>query len=170
MDVVVNDPALPYPVRLEVSVLSSRGVEVRSVAVEVPDPTKAGSIKATELRKLKVDTYLRLALETVRQPPVQLDENTFTDASGSTIWGGRPVRQPGRGRPVGDDFLREVADIYRAAVAAQEKAPVDVVRRELQGTRSSAGRWVGQARQRGFLGDAVGPVAGEQERKKRRTR
>jgi hypothetical protein len=65
------------------------------------------------------------------------------------------------GRPrVTDDTLQEVARVYREAVATGE-APTAAVQRHMKRSRSTAGRLVMQARQRGFLGQAKSRMAGE---------
>jgi hypothetical protein len=55
-----------------------------------------------------------------------------------------------QGARVDDDFLEKVASIYRRALD-QGEAPTEAVKTVLHGSRSSAGRWVEQARRRGFL-------------------
>jgi hypothetical protein len=65
-----------------------------------------------------------------------------------------------QGVPVDEEHLRRVAEVYRAAVARGE-APTKAVSRELFASRSTAGRWVMQARKRGFLRPALGRIGGE---------
>lgn len=67
-------------------------------------------------------------------------------------------RRPQRGARITDDQLREVAMVYRAALAESEgrKAPTEAVRDMFTISRSTAGRWVEEARRRGFLGPAPG--------------
>ncbi|MGH7747559.1 MAG: hypothetical protein ACREQ5_22790, partial [Candidatus Dormibacteria bacterium] len=79
----------------------------------------------------------------------------------SPAHGGRrlpPAR--GRGRRTTDEKLRQVTDVYRAAVAAG-KRPTQAVADQLHYKRAHAGRLVMQARQAGFLGPAVKGKAGE---------
>lgn len=64
-----------------------------------------------------------------------------------------------QGVPVTDDVLRKVAEVYRAAHAAG-KPPTQAVAREFVVSRSTAGRYVQRARQRGFLGPTRERVAG----------
>jgi len=66
------------------------------------------------------------------------------------------------GARVTDDELRKVRDVYRAAHAAR-KPPTAEVARELNVSRSTAGRYVQRAREKGFLGPTRPCVAGEQE-------
>lgn len=67
----------------------------------------------------------------------------------------RSAMSPGpRRRVLDDDHYREVADVYRQALADDDPQPVNRVKEELHSARSTAGRWVGEARKRGFLGAA----------------
>ena len=61
----------------------------------------------------------------------------------------RSKRSPRDRRPITDDVLREVAEVYRANVAGG--APTRAVAEELHYSRPSAGRLVMKARGRGFL-------------------
>jgi transcriptional regulator with XRE-family HTH domain len=72
------------------------------------------------------------------------------------------VRSGGRRRnAVTDDHLRSVAGIYRCAVESGE-APTWAVAAAFDGSHSTAARWVGMARARGFLGGTTPGRAGEQ--------
>jgi Family of unknown function (DUF6214) len=68
--------------------------------------------------------------------------------------------QAGDRKRITDDVLQEVARVYREAVAAGEP-PTVAVQRHMGRSRSTAGRLVMQARQRGFLGRARARMAGE---------
>jgi hypothetical protein len=62
------------------------------------------------------------------------------------------------GAPLSDDVLRRVADIYRAAHAAGDP-PTRTVMLAFNVSRSTAGRYVQRARERGFLGPTRQRVA-----------
>ena len=59
------------------------------------------------------------------------------------------VNAPRRG--LTDDFLRAVADSYRALVAEGEQYPIKALARLQYKDISTASRWVTEARRRGFL-------------------
>jgi hypothetical protein len=67
---------------------------------------------------------------------------------------------PRRRGPLRDDDLREIAAVYRAALAAGEP-PTRTVAARFGVARSTAGRWVAEARRRGVLGKARPRMAGE---------
>lgn len=69
-------------------------------------------------------------------------------------------RRPRQGSPVTDHQLGEVAQLYRAAIA-QGVPPTQTIADEMHAARSTAARWVGKARERGFLGAALPGRAGE---------
>lgn len=73
------------------------------------------------------------------------------------------AKAPRRGLPLTDDELREVADIYREAVARGDRSPTRAVGEAKHAARSTAARWVGKARKKGFLGPAMPGRAGERE-------
>jgi len=87
----------------------------------------------------------------------------------------RQQRQPpplvmpaGRGYP--DSFYGEVAKTYRAAMRSDNHAPVVAVAESAGVPRSTAGRWVKEARRRGLLGEAQPGKAGDFQIEKRETR
>jgi hypothetical protein len=71
-----------------------------------------------------------------------------------------PTVRPQRRRRMTRTLLREVADVYRSALAEGE-APTKAVASHFYIAHSTAARWVGQARKLGELAPAVGPTAGE---------
>ena len=75
--------------------------------------------------------------------------------------------EPRRGVRLEDDFLRRVADEYRQALNRGEN-PTRAVSDHLHTARSNAGRWVAEARTRGFLGPAIPGTAGEIPKEKKR--
>lgn len=60
-----------------------------------------------------------------------------------------------RGKRLPDAHLKRVADVYREALAKREP-PTATVAKTMHTARSNAGRWVMEARRRGFLGPAAG--------------
>ena len=82
-------------------------------------------------------------------------------ASRETIERELSADSPGGPKRVSDELLREAADVYREALATGQSNPTEVVRKRLHLARSTAGRYVGKARERGFLGPAMPRRAGE---------
>jgi hypothetical protein len=169
-EALVDDPAQPYLLHLVVRVNAGRGAELLAMSAEVRDPTKPGGVTAEGLRAVKVAAAIRLAVQHARKRVAEsepLGAGTFRmeGEPEDTAWGGGRSG-PGRGRPIGDEHLQRVAEIYRAAVSTGHRAPVDEVRRQLNTSRSTAGRWVQQAREHHFLGPARGPVAGESDKER----
>jgi hypothetical protein len=84
-----------------------------------------------------------------------------------------PLLSPGRaanyslaeGGPT-DQALKHAAAVYRMA-HLMGLPPTESVAQDLSLPRSTAGRWVSMARQRGFLGPAAPRKAGERRRPKR---
>lgn len=70
------------------------------------------------------------------------------------------ARRPRQGSRVDDETLSQVADLYRAAVAAGDP-PTAMIGKTMNASRSTAARWVTKARERGFLGPALRGRAGE---------
>ncbi len=73
-----------------------------------------------------------------------------------------------RRRQHGDEHYRKVAEVYREARARGRRDPTNAVyewatKAKVNCARSTAGRWVMEARERGFLGKARPGAAGEQE-------
>lgn len=60
------------------------------------------------------------------------------------------------GRGYSDAFYEQVADVYRRAFR-QDRPPVEAVRSEANVPRSTAARWVKEARRRGLLAPAPAP-------------
>ncbi len=70
------------------------------------------------------------------------------------------TRRPRRGVPVSDDHLKQVAELYRAALDRGDP-PTQTVADAMHAARSTAARWIAKARERGFLGAALPSQAGE---------
>jgi hypothetical protein len=64
----------------------------------------------------------------------------------------RALRQAGSGRRgLSDDFLKIVAEMYKAFVADGEPYPIKAIAGTQSVSHSGAWRWVNEARRRGFL-------------------
>jgi hypothetical protein len=68
---------------------------------------------------------------------------------------------PRRGKRLPDEHFARVAEIYRSAQTLGEP-PTHAVAEQMHTSRSNAGRWVMEARRRGFLGKATPGQAGEE--------
>jgi hypothetical protein len=73
---------------------------------------------------------------------------------------GKRARRP-RGHRLTDDELRQVAQTYREALKARDRAPTDHVAKEHAVSRTTASRWIRLARDAGYLGPAIPYRAGE---------
>jgi hypothetical protein len=71
-----------------------------------------------------------------------------------------PPLTPPTGRGYPDEFYANVASTYRAALRRQER-PVVAIAESAGVPRSTAGRWVKEARRRGLLGEAQPGKAGD---------
>jgi hypothetical protein len=79
----------------------------------------------------------------------------------------QPARRklaPPRGRGYPDDFYVRVAETYREALRQQDR-PVKAIAESADVPRSTAGRWVKEARRRGLLGEAQPGKAGDFKRR-----
>jgi hypothetical protein len=74
----------------------------------------------------------------------------------------RPRRRPGP-RGYGREHFRHVAVRYRAALRNSPRSPIATLAAELSADPSTVRRWLGRARDMGFLGPAPAGRAGEQE-------
>jgi hypothetical protein len=73
---------------------------------------------------------------------------------------GEVTSRPEPGKRLTDDWLERVAEVYRTAL--QNGLPAtDAVATAFPISRSTAGRWVMEARRRGLLGEAIPGRAGE---------
>jgi hypothetical protein len=67
----------------------------------------------------------------------------------------------GRGASLTDDDLKEIAEIYRAAIASGSRSPTHDVGERKHVARSTAARWIARARSKGLLGPAIRGRGGE---------
>jgi hypothetical protein len=80
---------------------------------------------------------------------------------------GEEVARPEPGKRLSDEWLKRVAAVYRDALSRGLPA-TDTVAEAFPISRSTAGRWVVEARRRGLLGPAVPGRAGEEEPRNRK--
>jgi hypothetical protein len=183
-----DDPSLPI---CNVGCVVERGrtvcVDLRCERREGAAPITGGT-----LRELPIGLYVREATRAVtrrlvqdgdeiRAVPVRYGEllpEEVRDGGDTLIYGPGSRAAPEEERfdaqyaqstgaarrrgPLRDEDLRRVAEVYRAAHATDE-APTRAVAARFGVSRSTAGRWVAEARRRGVLGKARARKAGEQE-------
>lgn len=138
----------------------------RVAALELRELENGGArIDGGILRRLPVARLLREAvaavagqLQTLPDGGVRAD----TSATASVAEFEDQTARPRRGTPLGDDHLKRVRDIYRAAVERGDP-PTQTVAQEMHAARSTAARWVAKARERGLLGASLPGRAGEGE-------
>jgi hypothetical protein len=110
---------------------------------------RLGETRRGRILELDIDTFI--GQFSLPQPRV-VAETPAAITSGLSV-------PAGRGYP--DDFYERVADAYRAAFRRGVR-PVNAIATEANVPRSTAGRWVKEARRRGLLGQAPAPgKAGE---------
>jgi hypothetical protein len=155
------DPATgPFRLRLAFGQVDGRvavtAVELRGVAPAQPWPTDLpglpdAAVRAADIRLplgQLLDTWTALTLSRARA------SRTLWPANEESVQ--RFERQEGvrrSGRPsLSAEFLRQVAEVYKAAVAAGDRAPALAVGKELRAnTPETARDWVHKARKRGFI-------------------
>jgi hypothetical protein len=160
---VVDDPSQPFILEFTVRTVAGRRPEVTDLNLGLRDPAPPGGVTTEGLRKVQIAKALTLALAKATRRVADSDGGLFRleDDAPGTARGDDQVARPVRGQPVKEEFLRQVADTYRKAVARGSHRPVGELGEQLGGSRSTAGRWVVQARRAGLLGAAVGRTAGE---------
>jgi hypothetical protein len=114
-------------------------------------PLSASSYRKVNLRRL---VEIAAARATLRAPGLVRTEQVAQDIAAT-----RPT--PRRGSRISDEFLEEVAAVYRKAVLDGSRSPTWAVGEHFHTARSNAGRWVMEARRRGLLGEAKPGQAGE---------
>lgn len=141
--------------RVTLSVEVDDGGVARCVGLDL----RSDEISGGMLRQVPVAAWMREALEraanVLDRDPLASRERPRTSLVLTT---GARLRR--RGSPLSDEELQRVAGIYRDA---QERghAPTQSVADQLGAPRSTAARWVGKARARGYLGPAMKGRAGE---------
>ena len=123
------------------------------------------SVSAAQLRKLGLPRLIRAAVERAGgridlqsgafTPAVLLEADQREQFSRAL---GEGQRKPRRGKRLQDDELRQVADVYRSAFELG-RPPTAAVQDEFRIAYPTAGRWVMEARRRGFLPPTTRGVA-----------
>ncbi len=159
----VDDPAQPLLVQMKVKTIAGQRPEVSELHLESRGRIDAEGLTTAGLRRVRIAQALKLALAKAAVRVSDDGDGLFrlTEYPQGAAWGGEPVTRPVRGEPVTEEFLQLVAKTYRAAVASGSRSPVEDVREQLGGSRSTAGRWVVQARKAGVLRPAIGRKSGE---------
>jgi hypothetical protein len=162
----VDDPRYPK-CELEIRVVDGKPICV-GLRLEEEELTR------TVLRKLPPLVLLvRQAAAAVERdehphPAKPVPPQTVTRADYSKRYDAYPKHAYRPGQRIDDQHLEWIAEIYRRALERREN-PVAAIAREVPTSRSTAGRWVMVARQRGHLGRALGErQAGERPKPKRR--
>jgi Family of unknown function (DUF6214) len=114
---------------------------VKQAVASAAAPVEAGTVEGLDV--------LQAILTTPRQEAQEFYERYTKNA-----------RRPRRGSPFTEENLRQVADLYRAALERGDP-PTQTVADELNVPRSTAARWVGKARDRNLLGPALRGRGGE---------
>jgi hypothetical protein len=159
----VDDPVQPLLVQMKVKTVAGQRPEVSELHLESRGRVNAEGLTTAGLRRVRIAQALKLALAkaTVRVSDEGDGLLKLTEDPRGTAWRGEPVARPVRGEPVTEEFLGLVAKTYRAAVASGSRSPVEDLRQQIGGSRSTAGRWVVQARKAGVLRPAIGRKSGE---------
>lgn len=180
-----DEPDLPFDLIVDIDVDPNDVLVVRQVAYRARPGGQA--VTPIAVRRVKLADYVDRTIEACTRK-VTTDERTggpkmgwleFAAAFGS--WDKAPnaippfgdtadsnaIRLASRGRkmsrpPLDDELFAEVAEIYRAAIADGQPTRKAVQEHFVVGS-SAAGRYVVEARKRGFLGPAIGKKAGERK-------
>lgn len=145
-----------------IRVVVTRGVpRVDDLHVARANLVNSASIGTLTLRQIKVPQLLREALRVAAQ---KIDAESDEIPGGFKVAGlpdvtvvGPSIASPGRGRPMTDDFLAQVAHVYLEARASGERLDTAVQQR-LHGSGGSVGRWIRQAKDRGLIPDVNEPA------------
>jgi hypothetical protein len=137
---------LPFEVELEVR-LDGSARQYRVVEIRGDDLT------AEVLRKIPIEAILRASAQSALLRFEEVDGTVRSEPLAFTP----PPRLVGG---PSDETLQVVALAYRSAVLFDDD-PTETVAKRLDLPRSTAGRWVRLARDRGFLGEALPAKAGE---------
>jgi hypothetical protein len=172
-----EEPSLPVDVEMLVDASTEADVlEVRELHLRHPS---GRGITSAMLRQVPITRLLNEAIECSARP-VSTDAKgrpqvTWPDLAG-LMGAPAPVRTAPpsealrvatdaklgtRREPLDDDVLRGVAKVYRESVESRLSTRKEIMKRCGAGSQATAGRWVMEARRRGFLGPADGTRAGE---------
>lgn len=135
-------------------------------------PGASSAVTGTMLRRLTLGRLVdEAALEAATVLGVQEDLGggitqigpvTNRDEAAEVLDRAEPVRKPRQGSPITDEHLKKVAELYKKALRTKgpRKAPTEAVAMQMHASRSTAGRWVEKAREKGFLEPAQRGKAG----------
>lgn len=120
------------------------------------------------LRGLPLRAWLTRVTKNMAFVPAKPGSPVWTPAAAVGAAGKVREALPRRRVRITDATLREVAEVYRANI--ETGAPTAAVAARFHRSHSTAGKWVGKARARGFLGPTRERVAGEQKKSKKKGR
>lgn len=156
-----DDPMTPYIT----AIYEVRNGQPQCREIRIVSTDDGREIHAGDGRKLRIQDWMEDALAGTAL--------SFggVEPGGATRWGHpveadhagsvrqvRLVRRQGR-RRVTDELLQEVAEVYRANI---ERNPTEAVAARVGKSHRTAGLYIKQAREAGFLGAAIKGKAGEQ--------
>lgn len=144
---LITKPDLPQ-CQLSIELTPSTGPVCRRLTLA--DERLTTSRIRVPLRQL-IDEVTRLVGVRARNTdPAEYDPDDFM----------RGLAHPEPGKRLPDEILVRAAEVYRGALG-EGLSPTDEVAHSFPISRSTAGRWIVEARRRGFLGPAIPGVAGE---------
>lgn len=156
-----GDPVTPYVT----AIYEVRNGEPQCREVRIVSTDDGREIRAGDGRKLRIEDWMEDALADTAMPfggsgsDGSTSWNAPDDADGDeTVRQVRVVRRQAR-RRVTDELLQQVAAVYRANI---EDNPTEAVAARVGKSHRTAGSYVKQAREAGFLGKATKGKAGEQ--------
>ena len=139
-----------------------RSVPVSGVEQLLNLPEERAAIEATLGKKAPFDTEAALRhfkeLAEPKPPTQTLAIGKVPSSSvlrGVSLESAATLERPSRGHD--DAFYEQVAAKYRAAMRRSPARPVAAIQAEAKVPRSTAARWVKEARRRGLLGAAPAP-------------
>jgi len=168
-EVLFDDPTLPLLVRLDFDMIDERP-SCQVISLWNRHQGEIAEITSERLRRIPVGRLVQEAIMAAvhrspskrgrRKEPPSLVE--FSDEYRRI--GNRAARK--QGQAYTDDHYRRVAEIYRTALHSKDH-PTKAVAVGFTVTPSTAGRYVMEARRRGFLGPTEPGKAGERTRHRR---
>src|SRR5579862_1621069 len=146
--VEVDDPECPVILELTVAMLDGRP---ECVDLRARHRANGLPISSEHLRRIALRRYVREStwLYSVRVQTIGETELVHVTGGDDSPLLSRAHQQRRRGpiRPITDELLSEVADVYRGGEPAGTRAVVQ----HFHTSRATASRWVGAARKNGFL-------------------
>lgn len=138
-----------------IRVVISRGVpRVDEITMRRSNLATSPALGTVQLRQVKIPQLLRAALRAAARPIEDNDVEIAGAFAVAELPGqfvvGPSLSGPGRGRPVTDDHLAEVARVYAEARSAGERID-EKIRAHFHTSSSNVGRWIRQAKARGFI-------------------